>query len=232
MRRGSWLGLVSLALVASMAVAEDGDAEITETWPRWGVGWLSQSSAPTFRVRLGAWNVGLAAKPDDNLSYVESWGETSWGDAVPDSLRDVPTDHKREAGWIRVDVARTLKRWESVELPLMLAFAYSWRDEEWRTRYWQAEDQAYRSEVRQQYTNGYELILALRPSWRIRPWLSVETEFGIRYTWSNDDYSQRVSRPEWEEDRTEYRQGETKSFRSHGYYSSAGIGMLSLILWL
>jgi hypothetical protein len=143
----------------------------------------------------------------------------------------VPSDNKRESGWVRLDLARTLKRWQTVELPLMLGFAYSWRDEEWSSRSWQESEQAFRSDVRQQYTNAHELILALRPSWRIKPWVSIETEFGLRFTWSNVDNTEVASRPEWEEDRVRYQQSHDKAFRSHGWYTGSSLGMLSLLFW-
>ncbi len=50
MYRGMLLGALLFALAAGAGAAADTD---TEALPRWGIGWLGQSQAPTFRVRLG-----------------------------------------------------------------------------------------------------------------------------------------------------------------------------------
>ena len=225
MKRGIWLGVLVLA-AATSAIAED-----TEELPRWGLGWLSQSRAPTVRVRLGDWNLGLAAKPQDHMRYEESWGRQSWGQAVPDSLHDIPEDTTNESGWVRLDVDRRLKSWGPVTLPLMLAFSYSWSDFKYTARFWKDEYQGVRVRIAEGYSNSYSLILALRPSWRIKPWISIETEFGLKYNWSNHDNTEIRSDPEWEDDRQYFAQSHYKSFNSHGWSSGSSLGMLSLLFW-
>ncbi len=225
MHRGVLLGVLAL-MVAGCAAAE------TESLPRWGLGWLGQSEAPTFRVRLGEWQVGLAARPNDNLYYRESWQENEFSGSTPDSLRNVPDDDKIESGWVRLDVARNLKSWSKVDLPLMLAFAYSWSDGKEEQRSWEEHNQGFYVWNRSVYSNSYQLILAFRPTWRIKPWVSLETEFGVRFDWFNFDRTTRRSRPNQEQDELEFEQGHGKSFSSHGWSESSGIGLVSLVFWL
>lgn len=232
MHRGPVAGACALALTLTLTLAATDVAAETGPLPRWGLGWLGLAQAPTVRVRLGDWQIGVAARPDDDLSYREQWDDDPFGPSTPDSLRNVPDDDKTESGWVRLDVARRVKSWGNVELPLMLAFAYSWRDERDERRTWVAQYQGYEIWRIEEYRNSYELILALRPTWRIRPWVSLETEIGLRFDWYNFDRSDRRSRPNQEEDDVTFDQGHGKSFTSHGWSSTSGIGLVSLVFWL
>ena len=222
--RGIVLSIMLAVAAVSAAAAEE------EAAPRWGVGWLGMDSAPTVRLRLGDWQIGLAARPNDDLNYVEKWEWSSY-EAEPDSVRDVWDDDKRESGWVRLDVARTMARWDKVELPLLVAVSYGWSDQQYSSSRWDEQDEGFTDYLEKYYTNSYSVTLAVRPTWYIRPWVSLELEFGVRYLWDNYDYDARRTDPDWEQDDLDWRRGHGKSFVKYGPERTMSVGMFNLVFW-
>lgn len=223
-------GIILLGLAMLMAVPALADNGSDEKTPRWGAGWLGLEQAPTVRFRIGRTEIGLAARPDDYIYYRESW-ESDWETGQVDSVRNVDDDDKRESGWVRLDAAIPVKQWDTVTLPVLVGFSYSWSDQQNYAKYWSGDSQGYRTIRTDKFINSYALVLGLRPTWHIRSWVALELEFGVRFRWSNYDEERIETHPDAEFDNHDWNEGNSKSFEKFGPYGGSSLGMFNLVFW-
>jgi hypothetical protein len=218
---GSLLLLQLASPPATAAAAEAIGADRT-----WGLGW---DDGLTVRTWLGSWELALAAGPDDDLAQVES---AAWRvDDPPEyqGLVEVPLDDRHESGWVRGQIGFRVLRHEQLALVVFTGLAYNWIDQQEKS--WRIDpiSGGYDGIERRRYTHRYAWDVALRPAWSPLRWLSIETSFGLRFTWENWDETRTETRAGVQGVDREVLYGEGSSFTDFGW---EGLSSLAFIVWL
>jgi hypothetical protein len=188
----------------------------------WGFGW---DDGLTVRRWLGAWELSLAAGPDDDLVQIES---TDWNQADP-ALVEVPRDERRESGWVRGQIGYRLQREGPLTLVGFAGLTYNWIDYQDKIASLDPVSGGYDVAETNRFTHRWAWEVGLRPAWNPYRWLTVEFSFGLRYAWERWDEStveQNAGAPD--PDRVE-RDGEGSSFQDFGW---DGLSSLAFVFWL
>jgi len=216
-------------LIASLLAATAAMAEDAARARKWGLGW---DQGLTVRRWLGSWELGVAAGPSDWLSESD---QRSWDSTEPDSLQGRDSRHEssqRESGFVRLQAGRCVAGQGPLDLMAHVNFQYRWRDER-RVYDWYYLDRN-SFETTDKWTETWTASAAVRLAWRPLDALSIETAFGLSYSWSDWEEVRRTVRqdllPPLESDEVTARQtkGSSRRFEYHGWY---GLGSLSFIFW-
>ncbi|MFO7607834.1 MAG: hypothetical protein R6X35_01370 [Candidatus Krumholzibacteriia bacterium] len=181
-------GLTAICALLVLATAGAAAAQDDTTTRTWAFGW---DDGLTLRHRLGAWQVGLSAGPDDRLteSYVQRFDP-----ALPDSLAGAVTgenDSRRESGFVRLSLARDLAAHRTLGLAALTGLAYSWGNESWDDRSYDRWDNDWDERRRLTEWDSWSVQLGARLAWRPVPFLALETEFGLSYHWYDSTTERR-----------------------------------------
>ncbi len=216
-----------LTLGLLMLLGASGAAAAAEEPPRtWGLGW---DDGLTVRRWLGAWELALAAGPDDQLVQE---ARTSWHTSAPpdyQGLVEVPRDDRRESGFVRGQVGRRVLRAGPLTAVAFAGLAYNWIDRQERSLLLDPVSGGYDELEVNGFTHRWWWEIGLRPAWQ--PWrrLSLEFSYGLRYTWENWDETWVRQRPgQTTPDRDEL-DGEASRFSDFGW---EGLASLAFIIWL
>jgi hypothetical protein len=224
---GTLACILSVVLLPAAAAAGAGEPVPRELG--WGFGW---DDGLTLRRWVGGWELGVAAGPEDWLRDEDS---RQWDTAEADSLqgRDYRDDsYHRESGFVRLQAGRRLDRRGPLEFLVHANLQYRWRDERWEhVRYYTdriVEDST------DAWTETWSASAAARLAWRPLDTLSIETAFGLTYSWSEQERVYRDVERDLVEpidpDREVVRQYK-ESTRSFDDYGWSGFGSLSFIYW-
>ncbi len=197
---------------------------------KWGLGW---QEGLTLRRAMGPWQVGVSAGPDDWLRDIET---RSWNDEEPDSLQGRLSDldeDRRESGYVRLQVARRLV----VEAPLAFmvetSLRYRWSDVRNRDEYWVPKYGYEGSTTSDYFTKEWTLGLALRLAWRPLAMLTIETDFGLVYSWEETERAYESIRVDYEDPEDSYHHVDGSYTKSHSFGDTGWRGLVSLdfIVW-
>ncbi|MCP4574248.1 MAG: hypothetical protein GY838_17950 [bacterium] len=196
---------------------------------RWGLGW---DEGLTLRRWVGPWELGVAAGPNDWLDESDS---RTWDTDEPDSLQGRDDEHyksQRESGFVRLQLGRRMASEGILDFMGHVNLQYLWSDERW------VHDYYYTNRITFSTTDNWVETWSLSTGIRLalRPWefLTVETTFGLTYSWGDrEEIRRRVERdlvPPLESDRVtvEQTKSSTRRFDDDGWY---GMGSLSFIYW-
>jgi hypothetical protein len=193
--------LVALGLPGAPAVAG-------EPAPRWGFGWDPgdrYNGGLTLRHRFGqAWEIGLAAGPDD---YKEDEDILGWDSDDPPASVDARAvdDYRRESGWVRATAARCFWRDGPFAAAALAGLTYNWSNVQ-RIQCYPRNTETADADVYNWRQNSrsdlWRFTLGLRPSWAPTARLTVEFEAGLAFeTWTGKtrsdtwyDYDPRIIR--------------------------------------
>jgi hypothetical protein len=228
MKNLRWPLPVILALIVLCSVAQ---ADETETGPvdrKWGLGW---DSGLTARLWLGGvWELGLTAGPNDDLSNREEenydtgrppdWSETE---------ESVVREDKRESGFVRFQAGRLVARRGPLALVCFSGLKYYWSDSRYSFQVDKPSNPGdSRENVRDYDSSTWTLSLGIRPSFIILDFLTIETAFGLYYSWDEFEQVERTTYPETGQVRMELDRVSGSSFRYSGW---SGMGSLQFIVW-
>lgn len=206
-------------------------AMAVETGPverKWGLGW---DHGLTARLWLGGvWELGLSAGPSDYLTtseehYYDTGQPPEWNEREEHKDRD----DKRESGYVRLQAGRLVSRRGPLALVCFSGLQYEWSD----TRYsYEIVSTSYpedsRINVRDIDRSIWSLSLGLRPSFIVLDFLTIETAFGLIYSWSDTEDIDRTTYPETGRTRVDVSGGDQSSFSYSGW---SGMGSLQFIVW-
>ena len=224
--RGALTGILAMAIMFSAVLAS-----AAETGPvdrKWGLGW---DSGLTARLWLGGvWELAVAAGPNDNLSTSEGFEYDTgrppeWNDYESQNVRE----DKRESGFVRFQAGRLVSRRGPLAVVCYSGLQYTWTD----SRYSYSEISVLNPENNRDTVRDYDratwaLSLGLRPSFVIMDFLTIETAFGLHYSWGSYEEIDRTVYPETGQVRMDGRVDETSSFSYSGW---SGMGSLQFIIW-
>ena len=217
-----------LALVIILSAIGTNAAETGPVDRKWGLGW---DNGLTARLWLGGvWELAVAAGPNDNLSTSEGFQYDTgrppeWDESESRSVRE----DKRESGFVRLQAGRLVSRRGPLALVCYSGLQYTWSD----SRYSYSEVDLDHPEnsldsVRDYDRSTWDLRLGIRPSFIILDFLTIETAFGLQYSWSSAVEAERTVYPE-----TGQVQLYTDTDDGHrfSYYGWSGMGSLQFIVW-
>ena len=179
----------------------------------WGFGW---DGNPTVRRQLGAWQLAVTAGPDVILRDYQHY---DFDPGLPDSLVGFQTDDNKndlKGGTVGLDVLREVARQDNLVFSGLVGGTYQWGDiERWSTDYY--PDGEFRDTRISGSWDRWTLRLGGRMAWYPVPFVSLETAFGLAYSWYNQDTQQRnhdYGATEWTVDNSHDR---TREFDSFGF---------------
>ncbi len=192
----------------------------------WGVGW---DDGLTVRGWLkGRYELSLAAGPDDYLFKDQT---RLWDTAYPSALQgrlQVPQDQREEHGWVRAQVGRLVLHQDQLSVVSYLGLTYEWIDhQELRLSLDELEGDYDKFEL-DRFTHHWALSLGLRPAWRVTPRFTVETSFGLQFTWDSWDQTLVSSYAGGEGTQREITAGHGRSFSDFGW---EGLTSLEFVFW-
>lgn len=222
MRTLIW-ALVALALAAgSAAAAEDPVAAD----PVWGFGW---SDGLTLRYCPGAWQLGLAAGPNDYLIKEERRDSIATDPQPVQGQLELPLDEREEHGWVRLRAGRELRSRGPLSLTAFVGLSYEWIDHQERTLELDPLVGDYDTFELDRFTDYWILEGGLRPSWRVNDWFSCEFSFGLRYVWEDWDQDSTSTWAGVEEPDRSASDGSGNLFQAFGW---EGVSSLGFVFWL
>ena len=217
-----------LALVIMFSAIQ---ANAVETGPvdrKWGLGW---DSGLTARLWLGGvWELAVAAGPNDNLSTSEGFDYDTgrppdWNEREDSNVRE----DKREAGFVRLQGGRLVSRRGPLALVCFTGLQYTWTDSRYSNIVVDIDTpENSHSTVRDYDRSTWAVSLGIRPSFIVLDFLTIETAFGLQYSWSDYEELDRTDYPESGQVRLDGRVDEGTSFRYSGW---SGMGSLQFIIW-
>lgn len=211
MRTGLTAACALLVLAAAGGAAAADDAA-TRTW---AFGW---DDGLTLRHRLGSWQVGISAGPDDRLSDAY---RQSFDPDLPDSLQGALTQDgtdRDESGFVRLSVARDLAAHRTLGLAALAAASYAWSNESRDDRNYDPWEADWRETRWLNEWDRFDVRLGARLAWRPVPFLTLETEFGLAYQWRDyetEQWQRWPGDPAWTRNVTT---GRDQSFTDFGPY--------------
>jgi hypothetical protein len=217
--------LMAVSIIAGLGLAV---ASADETAPPrgWGFGW---DDGLTLRRWLGAWELGLAAGPDDELIQIERSARYATDPPPFQGLVEVPQEERRESGWVRLRVGHLLRREGGLSLVVFSGLTYNWVDDQDKSWVLDPVAGGYDGVEVNRFTHRWAVDLGLRSAWSPLRWLSLEFSFGLRYAWENWDESSVVQHAGVPEVDRENRHGKANSFTDFGW---EGLSSLAFIFWL
>lgn len=213
-------GLIMM-LTALPVRAERTDDERARNW---GFGW---DSGLTVRRWLGDWELSLAAGPND---YLDKSEQRSWDTAASGEQQgalEVPRDDRREEGWVRLQAGFRAARYQTLAAVVYAGMVYNWRDAQQSSTYLSFDGLYDRRDV-DRFAGRWVAELGFRPAWRPVPFLSIETAFGLRFSWENWSATEIRTFASGDRTITTESNGDLSSFQSFGW---TGMGSLQLIVW-
>lgn len=218
--------LLAVLLLATAAAAAGDD---TVRVRKWGLGW---DNGLTLRRWVGTWELGVAAGPDD---WLDESATRRWDTDEPDSLQGRESnydEYRRESGFVRLQAGRRVANQGPLDLLAHANIQYRWRDQRSEYNRYYATYEVYDRTDR--WIETWTASLAIRLAWRPLDALSIETAFGLAYSWEDEErvatYTQRDLDPPLESDDVTVQQigRSTRRFSAHGW---TGLGSLSFIYW-
>ena len=192
----------------------------------WGLGW---EDGLTLRHRMGAWDLGVAAGPDDYLVKQE---DRVWLSTDPESVQgrlELPLDEREEHGWVRLRAGRSLRERGRFGLAAFLGLSYEWIDHQERQLDLDALVGDYDTFELDRFTDYWILEAGLRPSWQLADWVDCEFSFGLRYVWENWDQSVTSTWAGVEQPDHTGTDGDGHRFQDFGW---EGVSSLAFVFWL
>lgn len=183
-------GLTAVCALLVLATAGAAAAQDDPSARTWAFGW---DDGLTLRHRLGAWQVGVSAGPDDRLR--DSYGH-SFDPDLPDSLQGSLSQEETvrdESGFVRLSVARDVAVHRTLGLAALASAGYAWGNQSRDSRDYVRRDAGWRENRWLDEWDRYNVSLGARLAWRPVPFLTLETEFGLNYQWRDfeTEYWQR-----------------------------------------
>ena len=219
---GRWSAASALILLLAAPALAGDDAPGRERV--WGFGW---DQGLTVRRWLGAWELSLAAGPND---YLDKSEQRVFDPDAPDDLQgalEVPADDRREEGWVRLQAGYRVARYQSLAAVAFTGLVYNWEDSQY-SHIHLGQDGLYDAYDTGRFTHRWALELGMRPAWRPVPFLSIETAFGLRFSWQTwSETEHQVYDSGLTSVRTE-RNGDFSSFQDFGW---DGLGSLQIVVW-
>jgi len=216
------------ALVCMPAPPARGEEEFV---PRWGIGWYEGICLR--KLLGGGWEVGLAGGPNDRLFRSERQEWDTEYEPENQGVLQAPNDDRRESGWVRLDVGRSIWSVKRLTLCLFTAVNYTWEVEQDNSRTFSQHSERWQDRVQEEKGRTWRLWLGLRPSILLHERVTAGFHFGLEYSWDREWSHRRSSYSGGEEEPRE--SGEDSSYQSDsfdlfgGWY---GFGSLHFIFWL
>lgn len=212
--------VLGLTLTASFVPA----AETGPIQRRWGLGW---DRGLTARLWLGGtWEMAVLAGPSDYLNRRQEYRfDSGWSPREENSS----SEEKEEAGFVQVQAGRLVTRRGPLAAVCYAGLGYDWSDARTGTDQRSIEAQENSMvRIRHYDRSTWTLTLGLRPSWEVLDFLTLETAFGLAYTWRKSEENDRYEYPETGELRVRSDSSRGNSFTYWGWY---GLGSLQFIVW-
>lgn len=180
-------GLTAICALLVLAIAGAVAAQDQPATRTWAFGW---DDGLTLRHRLGPWQVGLSAGPNDHLSdsYRQSF-DPDLADSLQGTLTQEGTD-RDESGFVRLSVTRDVAAHRSLGLAALASAGYAWSNQSRDDRNYDLWDADWREGRRLDEWDRYDVHLGARLSWQPVPFLTLETEFGLAYQWRDFETEQ------------------------------------------
>ncbi len=220
--------IVVLAVVVMFSAIGANAAETGPVDRKWGLGW---DNGLTARLWLGGvWELAVAAGPNDNLSTSEGFqydtgSPPEWNESDSRSVRE----DKRESGFVRLQAGRLVSRRGPLALVCYTGLQYTWSDSRYSYSGVDLEHpENSRDSVRDLDRSTWDLSLGIRPSFVILDFLTIETAFGLQYSWISTDEAERTLYPESGQVQL---YGDTDDSHRFSYYGWSGMGSLQFIVW-
>ena len=218
-----------IILAACLMAALIGSAYAGESVAKernWGFGW---DDGLVLRRNFDLWQVGVSAGPNDRLT--DSYTHRS-GTALPDSLQGFLAEeihYRTESGFVALHVARELTEYRNLKLLGLVTGRYTWIDDKDEVRRYEAWNGGFYVYSTERFTELYRLMLGIRLAWFPVDFISLETEFGLMYTWS-DQETKYLNYSEHDEEWTsEFSESSSQAFDDFGPYDLTTD--IQLILW-
>ena len=224
--RTSSTGILALVIVFSAI-----QAHAVETGPvdrKWGLGW---DNGLTARLWLGGvWELAVAAGPNDYLTqsedhYYDTGRPPEWNEREDITERE----DKRESGFVGLQAGRLVSRRGPLALVCFSGLRYTWSDSRYSYRKIDITvPENSRDNIRDYDISTWSLSLGIRPSFIILDFLTIETAFGLYYSWNEADQVEKTVYPETGQVSLEVSSDESTSFKYTGW---SGMGSLQFIIW-
>lgn len=192
----------------------------------WGFGW---DDGLTLRYWLdGKWEFALSAGPDDYLVKDE---ERTWQAGDPQDLQgmvEVPRDVRDEHGWVRLQAGRLVAKRDNIALVGFTGLTYEWIDHQDRHLQLDSMQGDYDTYELTRFTHHWVWALGLRPSWQATSFMTIETSFGLQFTWDSWDQSIHETWAGVEGESLIITSGHGRSFQDFGW---EGMASLQFMFW-
>ena len=192
----------------------------------WGLGW---DEGLTLRYWFGGkWEFSLAGGPDDYLvkDEVRSWNLTD-----PEQLQgqlEIPRDLRDEHGWVRVQTGRLIAHHQQLALVGYTGLVYEWIDHQERSLELDNLLGDYDTFELDRFTHHWILTLGLRPSWQPTDFMTIESSFGLNFTWTSWDQDTRQTWAGIEGENRSITSGHGRTFQDFGW---DGLASLQFLFW-
>ena len=214
-----------LLVLVAMGLAQAAGAQ-EPVQRRWGVGW---DDGLTLRGWLGGrYELALAAGPDDYLFKDET---RIWDSAYPSDLQgrlQVPQDQREEHGWVRVQAGRLVLHRRELSAVAFLGLTYEWIDHQELRLSLDDLEGTFDTYELDRFTHHWALSFGIRPAWQVMENLTIETAFGLRFTWDSWDQTVVSSFAGGEGSEREITSGHGRSFSDQGW---EGLTSLQFVIW-
>jgi len=185
----------------------------------------------TARLWLGGvWEFAVAAGPNDNLSQREGFeydtgSPPEWNEKENERI----SEDKRESGFVRFQAGRLVSRRGPLALVCYSGLQYTWSDSRYSySNVDLANPENSRDGVRDYDRSTWDLRLGIRPSFIILDFLTIETAFGLQYSWGTFDEVERTVYPETGQVLLNANIDDSHRFSHYGW---SGMGSLQFIVW-
>jgi hypothetical protein len=215
-----------LLLILAVVICVPTLSRAEEETPGWALGW---TGGPTLRHRiLGNWELELSGGPNDYLVNQSKW---EWDDNDPPNeqgIEQTPQDDKREQGWVRFGIGRTVVQDGQISLTATASLGYTWSHEQDRSHLIHVVDEEEQWRDQKTDWNRWDSALGLRISVAVLDQLWLEVDFGVVYRDSHYDTtttSRRVHNGELNEEITRSVTDDS-DFRTYGWYGTSSLGVM------